>query len=403
MGINRWLLGVLLITIHQNYSISPVSLPEVPLVPAMSNFELGIGIDCAKTKNSPQMFLAEVCKRLERISENPITSRKAKPLKQVLQLMSQDQLPRTALYKPQGYLSRLWSHESWEEWTESRTRLGKVVHFYASVADGSTSFKAGMRQLSPQVFLEAIAESDKVLAQHRAEKEESQSCMLNIVLGSVASFSTGHPLPISLAAATCLDVARANNEAALKRVGKHRAQVFERMDQQQAASHGRASVGGGADEGVSDEHIETCKAQLQSELINWTPSASSKLNRLGNGVLSVIMDAWKSIQKLRNANKVIKAVVGLIVGPNEEVKRMLSEYEKSYWLDIIGWDYREIFNEPSREAYIGHGDEATIDFMKKKLQQYGYNPGYGTPLQFLQSLKERGVCERGGRCEKRDL
>src|SRR5579872_342749 len=51
------------------------------------------------------------------------------PLHEIFNRMAceQNEIIKQALSKPSGCLSRLFSTESWEEWLETKTPLGKVV------------------------------------------------------------------------------------------------------------------------------------------------------------------------------------------------------------------------------------------------------------------------------------
>lgn len=134
-------------------------------------------------------------------------------LKTLLKWVMKEKNPtlQAALYKPTSYLGRLFSHESWDEWAESRTALGKVVHAFAAFLEGTKPLKTYMDRLDAQVIRGALQESHSVLAQ--IGKPRSGDCAVGLVAGAVGTLALQNPVPLTVAGLNCLDSVSAEREA----------------------------------------------------------------------------------------------------------------------------------------------------------------------------------------------
>lgn len=70
---------------------------------------------------------------------------------------------RESFYKPAGYFSRFFSQESWDEWAENRTTLGRVVSSIADYAQSPESQKSLLQRLAPEDLIRANLDARKVL------------------------------------------------------------------------------------------------------------------------------------------------------------------------------------------------------------------------------------------------
>lgn len=365
-------------------------LPDVFRVESMVNFSY------IEQPVFPGLFMQKICKKLSTDQKFPI--RGVKSLRRVLNVIASgenDMSIKAALIKPSGYWSRLFSRETWTEWLQPRTSLGRVVQLFIEVVEGSTSIRSAIRQLDPQLIRQADVEARKVFNEQRIQKSsESRTCELNMVIGGALTVSSGNPLPVLASVASCLDVAAADNPSALQRMGKHRTQIFERVGQQREQAHRSVSVIGGSDEEVSEEQIEACHAQLISEVQEFHRDANT-VRKLGKAALRMIKDAWKVL-------RIPKKIYDEIMKPKKALEKSLNEWDEIYWIEIVQPEYVEVFPYPSVIASPGEYYRAQVKLMKEKLRVHGYHAGHGTPVQYLQMLQRSGVCE-GGKCKDRDL
>src|SRR3990167_8227383 len=140
------------------------------------------------------------------------------PLKKILNLIiaEENQTIKTALTKEKGYLGRLFSDESWDEWLEHLTALGKVVTVFEDFMENQTPSTNFMRRLNQPIVDKAIKESRLLLKQLKhskqvvASKEKTTgSCATDLALGAFGSIATQNPIPISIASMSCLESAAA--------------------------------------------------------------------------------------------------------------------------------------------------------------------------------------------------
>ena len=94
------------------------------------------------------------------------------PLDRILHIgaLEANEAIRKALTKKDSYLRRLFTTENWEEWTEKRTSLGKVVGVFADYLEGSKLDHLLVKRLDRQTIHKANAEAALLLQQFdRAE------------------------------------------------------------------------------------------------------------------------------------------------------------------------------------------------------------------------------------------
>ncbi len=76
-------------------------------------------------------------------------------------LMEGDPEMRQALRKKEGYFHRLFSKESWEEWTQDKTPLGELI---ARIADYINGSKKALKYCDPALAIKANREAQTLLA-----------------------------------------------------------------------------------------------------------------------------------------------------------------------------------------------------------------------------------------------
>ncbi|NGX60299.1 MAG: hypothetical protein KR126chlam3_01470, partial [Chlamydiae bacterium] len=166
------------------------------------------------------------------LEQNLILQEKSKPalgslLRQVLQLSnSKEDRQRLgeisqAFFKQRGYFSRLFSRESWEEWTESRTALGKVASQLRDYMVSSAQVENFTKGLSGEVVRQANEEAEALFKSrdHRDtptersfSMESKSSCATGLVGGTFGSLLTQHPLPLLLGLSQCFPRAQAQQK-----------------------------------------------------------------------------------------------------------------------------------------------------------------------------------------------
>jgi len=81
-----------------------------------------------------------------------------KDLNELLRFVSKngmDSIPQDALVKNNGYFTRFFSNESWQDWCENKTPLGKVVSLYCDCVTSTTTLKAFMDRIDEKLLLVA--------------------------------------------------------------------------------------------------------------------------------------------------------------------------------------------------------------------------------------------------------
>lgn len=66
---------------------------------------------------------------------------------------------KNALKKKDGYAKRFFSTETWDEWVEDKTALGKVVSQFLNYIEGTTKVKRFIEMLDTKILLEADQEA----------------------------------------------------------------------------------------------------------------------------------------------------------------------------------------------------------------------------------------------------
>lgn len=114
--------------------------------------------------------------------------KKYTPLKKIVERIAEgyENEIKHALYKDKGYFSRLFSSESWDDWTEKRTALGQVVALIQDYQENPS--KQLIKRMKP------------LLAQ---ANREAQSCTLSLAGGALGSALTKNPLPMIWAVSEC--------------------------------------------------------------------------------------------------------------------------------------------------------------------------------------------------------
>ncbi len=147
-------------------------------------------------------------------------------LKQTLQLPDSEENKQffgqisQAFFKQRGYFSRLFSGESWEEWTENRTPLGKVASHLRDCIESHTQVDSFTKKLDEEVVRKANEEAEALLdsLNHRDvvtkafNFQSKKSCVTGFVGGTFGSLLTQHPLPFLLGLSQCFLGVRAQQK-----------------------------------------------------------------------------------------------------------------------------------------------------------------------------------------------
>ena len=105
-----------------------------------------------------------------------------KSLKELFLFISKngvDSIPQDALVKNAGYFTRFFSNESWQDWCENKTPLGKVVSLYCDCVTSTTGLKAFMDRLDENVLKVSNKDAALLLKSLQSEKNQ-QSRKLNM-------------------------------------------------------------------------------------------------------------------------------------------------------------------------------------------------------------------------------
>jgi len=100
-------------------------------------------------------------------------SQSLKPLNEVFQIITEEanSFVRQSFRKKDGYLSRLFSKESWNEWVQDRTSLGRVVSLFLNHIQSSSSSSPQLGRLDFSVIKEASEEAANLLTQLRSKEK----------------------------------------------------------------------------------------------------------------------------------------------------------------------------------------------------------------------------------------
>jgi hypothetical protein len=105
----------------------------------------------------------------------------ADALTKIFGVMTQESNPRIkkALFKPQGYFTRLFSSESWTEWLENRTPLGKITQIFAHYINVNGSLHVE-NELNASEIAQANAEAVRLLQTLNFENADVSDLAENI-------------------------------------------------------------------------------------------------------------------------------------------------------------------------------------------------------------------------------
>lgn len=312
-----------------------------------------------------------------------------------------DESVKSALVKSEGYLVRFFSSESWEEWTENRTSLGKVVSLFIDHEMAPSSATSLVKMLDAKTIRQANREAKrwnkaKAIQLDYQKQNPLSSCIHGIFLGVISSSFLNSLSSMSLSLMNCLPQIMAQpgrnpSVSAANRARNAREQILANRDQIRTQALNKPHTTN-ANNGqflplptIYDEEFQKAKRDVLSEIEGWIPKGLKKVLENSNSWYSYIIEGVKSV---------LLDLTGMTAA-NDELKQKLADMEDYYWMSIVYPHYRDIFPRPN-EAWDGYGridHSYSINIMREKLKSHGYHRGHGTPLQFIQSLKDRGVCE----------
>ncbi len=109
-------------------------------------------------------------------------------------------------FKQKSYLSRLFSNESWEEWFENRTALGKVASQFSNCIESRAEVCSFTKVMHPQLIQKANVETSvllKGLESREVTRTSKSSCLYGLSSGIAASFLLENPLPLLMGLSEC--------------------------------------------------------------------------------------------------------------------------------------------------------------------------------------------------------
>ncbi len=120
-----------------------------------------------------------------------------------------------AFFKQKGYFSRLFSNESWDEWFENRTALGKVASQFSNCIESRAEVCSFTKEMNPQLIQQAN-EATSVLLKGLESREVTRtskgSCLFGLTSGIAASFLLKNPLPLLMGLSECFPRAYAQQK-----------------------------------------------------------------------------------------------------------------------------------------------------------------------------------------------
>jgi len=269
------------------------------------------------------------------------------------------------------------------------------------LAEKSIGYVIG-EQLAP--IIESVSFTIKSFFGYLKErvKKDDESCLDRVAFGLTASIVVQHPWPAILETTACFfppvnaqkmqstrsrilqDMNRVRGDAGVKTIETVDAERYK-------------SAPTGADpilsqlEATKLSQLKATKVKMLSEFVGILPSNIQKMLESSSGYnwIEIILDGIKNVF----------LDFTQINAPTGQLEEVLKEAEIKYWMTIVYDKYSEIFPEPQC-AWNGQGAidySYEINIMRETLISYGYSLGQGTPLEFLNSLKESGVCQ-GGSC-----
>ena len=263
---------------------------------------------------------------------------------------------------------------------------------FTDVSAFSLPFFQKMTSLAQWTWSIASSISNPLMDLFKRRKDTQQDCPTTLTAGALATLLSGHPLPAVIAAATCWQTVQAQRGQS----SDLRQEVMQGIDQV------RSEVG------LRPLYIPppgTTQANLEL-----APNENSRLKakvtfELFSCLPQYIQNHWDKIDRTNWIGYMFKGLGSCfsdytqLSAPVKNLEKQLKEMNLIYWGDIVLPKYKQIFAEPPGNWYNKPGDagEKQIEFMQEKLRRYGYHVGYGTPVQFIDLLIARGVCE-GGWC-----
>ncbi|MFI5343999.1 MAG: YncE family protein, partial [Chlamydiales bacterium] len=226
-----------LTTTYSNMSLSPVYSNVTAFVPpvqtTMENAPCYRSTSLQEISETARQFI----KSLYRII-SPENAEYLKPLNEIFNRMISEQngTIKQALNKPSGYLYRLFSTESWEEWLESKTPLGKVLDVFVNCIRSPKARERLIHRLDADILQKASAQAENLLkqlnhSQQIAHAEPSMlkglgywawsmlprfsspsltsPCAVGLTMGTLGSVVLDNPLLMAAAASSCATVVKA--------------------------------------------------------------------------------------------------------------------------------------------------------------------------------------------------
>ena len=121
---------------------------------------------------------------------------------------------RQAFNKQEGYLSRLFSRESWYEWAENRTPLGQVARAFEDCMKSLYRVRNFVIGLDADLIQKANRQAKALLQDLKTSatplpEKSSNRCMSGLLAGTFGSIIAKNPIPFFLGASECLPSAYA--------------------------------------------------------------------------------------------------------------------------------------------------------------------------------------------------
>jgi hypothetical protein len=126
------------------------------------------------------------------------------------------------LVKQDGYIARLFSDETWGEWLESRTPLGRIVDAY--LGSSTAMFDSHLLERAEQLF-------------------EAATCGAALTAGAIGSMAIQSPVPLAVGALQCVQGTSANFlSTAMSNGGLAMTRAREDFERRRSSGHREADI-----------------------------------------------------------------------------------------------------------------------------------------------------------------
>lgn len=267
---------------------------------------------------------------------------------------------KASLTKKEGYFTRLFSHENWQEWTEYRTPLGRVVDLFNDFLETGFSTQLLMKRLDHYTLQKASEQAHIVL------EELNKPCLGHLTIGALASSVTAQPLPLIFSSFSCLENVHAHKTAA-QRIEENRNKVQHKIEN---AKKGLSTAGDASTVHATEE--EAAKA------------AEESLGKIIKDIVARLPEDYKAItRKFRIPNLIRTFLQYVVKRPSKILENELIPVHIYYW-ELVYAEYKKKFGEIA--VIAPYPRDSQIEQMINKMKQYGFDGRVSYALEFMEKL-----------------